>query len=147
MFLGGYIDGRVMAQGSAVSWKTSDKIMVESSQKYEHVFEWEKRTYTILIYKVLTSQFYCFFFSRGTEERQNYWAKVTPTGFSRVRQEHFNGDKFHWSEIVTWQLSNLKWFYLSSSTSRHNFRIFHPSFIIFVFLVGFTIRFLCVPAS
>ena len=147
MFSGGYIDARVMARDSAVSWKISD---TDNGWIFAKIWtrvwmtEMNLRNLNLLgsDITILSS-----FLLHGTEKRQNDCARETPTEFSRVRHEHFNGDKFHWSEIATWQLSNLTWIYLSSSTSRHNFRIFHLSFIFFVVLVGFTIRFLCVPKS
>ena len=134
-----------MAQGSAVSWKTSD---TDNGWMFAKIWTCVWMTETDLHNLSLLGSditiLLPFLLSRNGKKAKllsqsnSYWIFLRPA-------MSILSHKFHWSEIATWQLSNLTGFYLSSSTFRHNFRIFHPSFIIFVFLVGFTIRFLCVP--
>lgn len=132
-----------MAQGSAVSWKTSH---TDNGWMFAKIWTCVWMTETDLHNLSLLGSditiLLPFLLSRNGKKAKfySYWIFLRPA-------MSILSDKFHWSEIATWQLSNLTGFYLSSLTFRHNFRIFHPSFIIFGFLVGFTIRFSvsCVP--
>ena len=133
-----------MAQGSAVSWKTSHTDNGQMLAKiWTCVWMTETDLHNLSLLGSDITILLPFLLSRNGKKAKllnqsnSYWIFLRPA-------MSFLSDKFQWSEIATWQLSNLTGFYLSSSTFRHNLRIFHPSFIIFVFLVGFTIRFLCV---
>ena len=117
-----------MAQGSAVSWKTShtdNGWMLAKIWTCVWMTETDLNNLSLLGSDITI--LLPFLLSRNGKKAKllnqsnSYWIFLRPA-------MSFLSDKFQWSEIATWQLSNLTGFYLSSSTFRHNFGIFHIFF-------------------